>query len=106
MLTDKDAACTQDRLVQELSKETSKLSNATIEMLTAWTTFMMTGNQDPKLSPEAKKELAARKEFQKIWDLKKELLKHPAYTPCPERHVFWTDFSAGAKHLAQKFVRF
>ena len=103
MLMDKDAECTDARLVKELKN--MKDSEHVVEMLRAWTTFMMTGTQ-PYMSKEAMNQLKARKQLQDIWDLNGKLLTHKQYTTCPKRHVFWTDFSAGAKHLAQKFVRF
>ena len=102
MQTDKDKSCSQDRLEKKLKD--MRDGKAVAEMITAWTTFVMSGEQ-PKLGVYATKALAARPGLKKVWDLGKGLLTHKDYIKCPERHVFWSDYGAGAKHMAQLFAK-
>ena len=116
----------EDKCVQHRFNDHFKTSPAVASMFTKWTTYMLTGKKESTL-PDGKKvpfdmmgdektELAdpARQVLAATWN------DHPAGTyahehgkwtkagpdwpPCPDIRVFWSDYGAGSKNIAQKMA--
>lgn len=117
----------EDKCVQHRFNDHFKTSPAVASMFTKWTTYMLTGKKEstlpggkkvpfPELTSVEEAELKdpARKVLAATWN------DHPAGTyahehgkwtkagphwpACPDIRVFWSDYGAGSKNIAQKMA--